>query len=157
MVGASDDLALLIRSPLVNAAKRDGALRALADKAKFQDITKNFLSVLSKNGRLSALGSIIDAFFRGLSKRRGEISVNVQVAQDMSEKQKKELQAAISKSVGAEVAMNLKVEPSILGGMIVTVGSQMIDDSVARKLERMKVAMAKQSNENDTTKLEEVG
>lgn len=148
MIGDSADLLLLIRSPLAGRTQQEKALFALADKAGFQDLTKNFLGVVSNNGRVNVLESIIEAFYAELSQRRGEVTVNVQVAQDMSEAQKQALQAAISKSVGAEVTLNAKVEPGILGGMIVTVGSHMIDDSVARKLERLQAAMGKQSNEN---------
>ncbi len=155
MISASADLSRLIRSPLVNAGKRGAALQALAEKAKFQDLTRNFLGVLSENGRLNALESIIEAFYGELSKRRGEITVNVQTAQDLSAKQQKALQDTISKAVGSEVFLHAKVEPGILGGMIVTVGSQMIDDSVARKLERLKAAMSKQSNENVVTNIKE--
>lgn len=148
MISNSDDLNMLITSPLLSKAQQDKALAAIAKKAKFQKLTVNFIGVLTENGRLSILSDIINAFEAELATRRGEITVNATVAQDMSEKQKKALQTAISKSIGADVTVKTTVEPSILGGMIVTVGSQMIDDSVARKLERLKAAMGKQSNEN---------
>ena len=148
MIESSADLSVMIRSPLAGSAQQAKALLALANKAKFSDLTKNFLGVLAQNGRVNALEAIIKAFSAELSKRRGEISVTVQVAQDMSAAQKKSLEAAIAKTVGSDVLLDVRVEPSILGGMIVTVGSQMIDDSVARKLERLQAAMSKQSNEN---------
>ncbi len=157
MIAGSQDLKLLIRSPMINGTKKEAAIGSLVDQAKFQDITKNFLGVLSRNQRLQDVESIIAAFSAALSKRRGEIAVNVVTAQDMSAKQKKDLEAAISKGVNAKVTVQAKVEPSILGGMIVTVGSHMIDDSVARKLERLKAAMSKESNENTGTDLKEVG
>jgi len=148
MVSASADLAQTIRNPMNNQATLHNAMHALASKAKFQDITKNFLGVLVQNGRLGDVEGIIQAFNQALSKRRGAVTVDVQVAQDLSAKQKKELQAALSKAMGAEVSVNARVEPGILGGMIVTVGSHMIDDSVRRKLERLKVSMGMQANEN---------
>lgn len=148
MINGSDDLSSLVRSPIVGQAQQEKALLALAKKAKFQDLTMNFLGVLAQNGRVGALESIIEAFYAEVSKRRGEVAVSVQVAQDLSAAQKKALEAAISKTVGSDVMLDIKVEPSILGGMIVTVGSQMIDDSVVRKLERLQSAMSKQSNEN---------
>lgn len=150
MIAGSDDLSTMIRSPLAGQTQQEKALLSLADKAKFQDLTKNFLGVLAQNGRVAALEGIIHAFYAEVSKRRGEIAVNVQVAQDMSAKQKKDLEAAIAKTVGSDVMLDVQVEPNILGGMIVTVGSQMIDDSVVRKLERLQSAMSKQSNENLT-------
>lgn len=114
---------------------------ALGEKAGFQDITRKFIGVLVQNRRLYALEGILSAFRADLARRRGEVSVSVEVAQDLSEKQKKELQSALSKAVGAEVSVRVVVEPDILGGMIVTVGSRMIDDSVRRKLERLKAAV----------------
>ena len=121
---------------------------ALAKKAKFKEITQSFLGVIAANGRLNVLPGIINAVNAQLEKRRGELTVDVQVAQDMSDKQKKALQDALSKAIGKDVAINARVEPDILGGIIVTVGSHMIDDSVRRKLERLKVSMGSGANEN---------
>jgi F-type H+-transporting ATPase subunit delta len=156
MIEASDDLKSLIRSPLIAEESLLKAMGALADKAKFQKITKNFLGLLVKNGRLGALSKIIGAFSSALDKRRGAIAVNVDVAQDLSAKQKKELEAALSKAMGKDVAVSANVKPDILGGMVVTVGSYMIDDSVRRKLERLKVSMGSGVNENTVSNLSEV-
>lgn len=152
MIQSSDDLAQTIRSPLNKEQSLLNAMFAIADKAKLQDVTKSFLGVLVQNGRLPALPKIIETFNTMLAKRRGAISVDVQVAQDMSAKQKKDLESALSKALGKDVAVNARVEPSILGGIVVTVGSYMIDDSVRRKLERLKVSMGKTANENVTLK-----
>ncbi len=148
MITASDELRSVIRSPLVDKGSLSNAVFAIVDKAKFQDVTKNFLGVLIRNSRLNALEKIIAAFGDALSEKRGEMKVDVQVAQDLSAAQKKELEASLSKALGGEVAVNVRVEPAILGGMVVTVGSRMIDDSVARKLSRLKSAMSMQANEN---------
>jgi len=155
MVEASDDLRGAIRSPLYAEDSLLKAMGTLADHAKFQDITKNFLGLLVKNGRLGGLPKILEAFAAALDKRRGAIAVNVDVAQDLSAKQQKELEAALSKAIGKEVAVCANVKPDILGGMVVTVGSYMIDDSVRRKLERLKVSMGGGANEN--VSLKEVG
>ncbi|MCB9981118.1 MAG: F0F1 ATP synthase subunit delta [Rhodospirillales bacterium] len=155
MVESSEDLRGAIRSPLYAEDSLLKAMGALADHAKFQDVTKNFLGLLVKNGRLSGLPKILEAFAAALDKRRGAIAVNVDVAQDLSAKQQKELEAALSKAIGKEVAVTANVKPDILGGMVVTVGSLMIDDSVRRKLERLKVSMGSGANEN--VGLKEVG
>jgi len=152
MIQASDDLAATIRSPLYADEALLKTMNALGAKAKFQDITQNFFGVLVQNRRLDALPKIIEAFNHALAKRRGAITVDVQVAQDLSAKQQKELQDALSKAIGKDVAINATVEPGILGGMIVTVGSYMIDDSVRRKLERLKVSMGSGANENVSLK-----
>lgn len=148
MISQSEDLRLLIRSPLNGADRQQAALFALADKAKFQTVTRNFIGVLIRNRRLSILPSVLKAFQSEISRRRGEITVHVETAQDMSAAQAKALQDSLSKATGANVQIKARVEPSILGGMIVTVGSQMIDDSVRRKLERLKGAMSRRANED---------
>ena len=157
MIQSSDDLMKAIRSPLHADQSLLNVIKALSDKAKFEGITQNFLGVLIQNRRLSSVEKIIHAFNAALNKRRGSITVDVQVAQDLSAQQRKDLQAALSKAMGKDVAINAHVEPTILGGMIVTVGSYMIDDSVRRKLERLKVTMGAEANENTTTNLSEVG
>ena len=151
MVEDSADLAGAIRSPLIDQGAMGRVVEAISEKAGFQTVTKNFLGVLVKNRRLFALGEIIGAFTQALAARRGELTVNVQVAQDLTAAQKKDLQAALSKAIGAEVTVRATVEPSILGGMIVTVGSRMIDDSVRRKLERLRVTIGGSANENSTS------
>lgn len=155
MLQNSLELGTVINSPLIPQDDMIAALNAIADKAKFQDITKNFLFVLVQNGRIGAVEKIITAFDEQLAKKRGQTSVEVTVAQDLSSAQKKELEAALSKAMGQTVAVDMKVEPGILGGMVITVGSQMIDASVARKLERLKSALGV-ANENTLSTLSEV-
>ncbi len=156
MIGASRDLASVIYSPSLSRDQQHSAMQGIAEKAKFDGLTRNFLGVLVKNRRLGAVTGIIEAFRIELSRRRGEVAVEVQTAHEMPASQMEALQRAIAKSLGREVNLKAKVEPSILGGLIVTVGSKMIDDSVARKLERLKVAMSRQSNQNTQT-MKEVG
>jgi F-type H+-transporting ATPase subunit delta len=156
MMSDSADFSSLIRSPVIAAAKQQAALSAISDKASFNRLTRNFLSLLAKNRRLGALEAIIAAFYRELSARRGEVAVKVQTAQALSDSQLKDLQGSLGKSIGKAVSIEASVNPAIMGGMIVTVGSQMIDDSVARKLQRLKTAMTQQSNEN-VTHMKEVG
>ncbi len=156
MIQNSLDLEATIKSPLVSQSDLMNAMNVLSDKAKFQTVTKNFLSVLVENNRMGAIGRILEAFHEELAEKRGETSVNVTVAQDLTAKQKKDLEASLSKTLGKDVSVQMKVEPGILGGMIVTVGSQMIDASVARKLERLKGALGVQANENTHSNLSEV-
>lgn len=152
MIDGSEDLKFLIESPLNDPKTQMDAIVAIASKAKFAEITQSFLGVVAQNGRLELLPGIIKAVNTAMDKRRGAITVDVQVAQDMSAKQQKALEDALSKAIGKDVAINARVEPSILGGIIVTVGSHMIDDSVRRKLERLKVSMGSSANENISLK-----
>lgn len=148
MLTQSPDLARMVASPVLNHDEQLQALMALGDAAKFDGLTKNFLGVLVQNRRLPYLASLIEAVKQEISARRGEVTVDVQTAQDMTEPQRQALQDALAKGTGHAVKLKAKVEPSLLGGMIVTVGSRMIDDSVKRKLERMRIAMSGQANEN---------
>jgi F-type H+-transporting ATPase subunit delta len=142
MIKSSDDLRILLSSPQLSKATQMGAVNALAKKAKFQKLTQNFLGTLIQNGRLDVLLGIIEAFYAEMAKRRGEKTAIVNVVQDLTLKQKKDLQNALSKIAGGAVALDVRVTPEILGGMVVTLGSTMIDDSTARKLERLKLGMA---------------
>jgi len=120
----------------------------------FTTLTTNFLKTLVANRRLNILESVLAAFQQEVSKRRGGIAVTVEAAQDLTAAQIKKLQDILKKETGADIALHTKVTPEILGGMVVTVGSHMIDDSVQRKLERLKVSLSSSANEN--TNLKEV-
>ena len=152
MTTSSEDLRYLIRSPLLSETQQQAAIEAIAKKARFTTITTNFLKVLVENRRLNILESILSVFEREVAKRRGEIIVTVETAQDLTAAQTKSLKDTLKKETGADIVLNTKVEPSILGGMIVTVGSHMVDDSVARKLEKLKASMAGGANENANLK-----
>ena len=156
MIESSADLKNLIRSPASNGEGTLNAVLSLADKAKFQKLTRNFLGTLVQNGRLNALEAIIKAAQKLLSERRGEISAKVQTASALNAAQTKALQESISKAIGAKVMLEAVTDPEILGGMIVTVGSQMIDDSVRRKLERLHGAMVS-GGANQNVALKQVG
>lgn len=148
MLAESQDLRDLFRDPRISKKVQKEAIDALVKKAKFQILTGNFLNVLIENGRLNVAESIIKTFHKELAKSRGERVAQIKVAQDLSDKQRKELEASLSKASGSTVTLDVKVDPSLLGGMIVTLDSRMIDDSVAGKLERLRLAMGSGSNEN---------
>lgn len=147
---ASDDFKAMIRSPLIGREKQLAFVDALAKKAKLHDLSANFLRVLVQNRRLNVLPAALEAFQKELSARRGEILAHVKTAQDLSAKQVKSIQDTLKKQTGADVLLDVEADPSILGGMVVTVGSQMIDDSVRRKLDRLKNQMG--ANENSALK-----
>lgn len=141
MLQSSEDLKAMIASPLVNRGKQTSAVLALAEKARFHKLTMNFLGVLAQNRRLPALSAVIDAFRTELTRRRGDVEAKVQSATALSPAQTKALQEQLSKAMGTNVTLNVEVQRDLLGGMIVTVGSRMIDDSVKRKLEKLQRAM----------------
>ena len=155
MIKESDDLKALIRSPLISSEEQGRAMSAIAKKAGFHKLTSNFLGVLVENRRLGMLEDVLVASRQELSKRRGEVSASVQTASALTKKQTEDLQKAISKSVGADVLLDANVNPEILGGMVVTIGSRMIDDSVARKLGRLRSRMGSGSNQNSVQTVKE--
>lgn len=150
MLSSSADLSELVENPRISKTKQREAMEAIAAKAKFQKLTMNFLNVLIENRRLNIVHAVAKAVLQELSKRRGEKTAHVRVAQDLSAKQIKDLEDSLSKASGNPVTLEVEVDPSILGGMVVTMDSRMVDDSVAGKLERLKKMMGQSSNENVT-------
>lgn len=148
MLISSDDLNKVIRSPLISREKQEAFVLEVAKKASFDTVTTNFLGVLAQNRRLSALSVILEAFDNLLSVRRGEVKAKIQTAHALTPEQTDALAKALSKSLGATVLLNVEEDKSLLGGMIVTVGSRMVDDSVRTKLQRLEQAMKSQSNQN---------
>lgn len=154
MLSGSDDLQKLISSPAFGAAQQQKAVQALADASKFSKESANLLQLLIHNGRLNILANVIAAFNEKMAARRGEVKAEVRTAVALSESQMQELGAQLKKSLGHTVQLDVKVDPSILGGMIVTVGSRQMDDSVRTKLARLKQTLTS-SNQNNV--LKEVG
>lgn len=148
MLAGSDDLSELVENPRIAKSKQQIAIEAISKKAKFQKLTINFLNVLIENRRLSALSPLVNSVITEISSRRGEKIAQVRVAQDLTAKQIKELETSLTKSSGSPVTLDVQVDPSLLGGMVVTMDSRMVDDSVAGKLARLKMAMGQGSNEN---------
>lgn len=138
MLQGSPELQALVRNPLIDRARQKRVVDALAQSAKFDRLTQNFLGVLAHNRRLSALGAVIKAFRTEAARRRGEVEARVQTAFALTPAQTDNLQKELTKALGSHVTLNVEVEKDLLGGMIVTVGSRMIDDSLKRKLERLK-------------------
>lgn len=141
MIKESADLRALLNNPLFGEKDQEAAILALAKKAKLDKVTSNFLGVLAQNRRLGALADIVVAFASALTKQRGEIAATVETASALTAAQTKKLQEHLSKTLGANVAMDVRVDKDLLGGMVVTVGSVMIDDSVRSKINRLGRAM----------------
>ncbi len=141
MIESSPDLQTLTRSPLVGAESQKKALAAIADQAKFSGLMKNFLMVLADNRRLADIGAILKAVDANLSARRGEIQAKVESAAALTAAQKKSLEESLGKTIGRPVSVDATVNTGLIGGVVVTLGSLMIDDSIKTKLERMGRAM----------------
>jgi F-type H+-transporting ATPase subunit delta len=138
---ASADLRAMLKSPVYDADAKARAIAAIADKAGAAPLTKNFLGVVAKNRRLFALEGVIAAFRERLAAHRGEVSAEAVSAAPLNTDQTKRLRGEIERVVGKAVNLTVKVDPELLGGMVVKVGSTMIDSSLKTKLNRLKSVM----------------
>jgi F-type H+-transporting ATPase subunit delta len=137
----SKDFAELIESPLVSRDEAGKAFAALAPELGIDEITANFLGVLARNGRKSELRAIIRAFRRLAAEHRGETSADVITARPLNDDQIAALKQKLRSRAGRDVTIDAQVDPTILGGIVDTLGSQMIDASIRTKLNRLALAM----------------
>jgi F-type H+-transporting ATPase subunit delta len=141
MHDASDDLARFVRSPVYSAEEQARAIAAILDKAGIKGTAANLIKLTAANRRLFAVPDIIAAFRRLLAVRRGEASAEVTSAEPLSEAQLAALKETLKANLGKDVALVTHVDPSLIGGLIVKVGSRMIDGSLRTKLSSLKIAM----------------
>ena len=137
----SAEFGKLAASPLVGRAAASSAVTAAADVMALDPTTKNFLGVLAQNRRLSSLSAIIRDFRALAARHRGEVTAEVASAHPLTDDQVKELKQALRSRVGRDVTLDLRVDPSLLGGLIVKVGSQMIDSSIKTRINTLAHAM----------------
>ena len=140
-IDQSEDLARLVRSPVFSSEDQIAALDGVAGQLGVTGATLNFLKLVARNRRLSALPEMIKAYATILSASKGEIAGEVTSAEPLSAQQLEDLKAALKSSLGRDVALLTRVDSSILGGLIVKVGSRMMDNSLKTKLQNLKIAM----------------
>jgi len=141
LVAESADLRRLIRSPVLARDHQARAVAALAERAGLKELTRNFLGLLARNRRLFALPDMIEGFLGILAARRGEVTAQVIAAQELSEAQRKAIDERLRKAIGGKVAIDLRIDPGLLGGLVIKVGSRMVDASLKSKLRRLELAM----------------
>lgn len=141
MLAVSEDLQRLIDSPVFSADEQYKAINAVLDRAGIGGLTGNFLRVVAKNRRLFAVPQMIRAFRQIAAEARGEVAADVTSAHALTAAQEKELKAALKSAVGKDVAVRVTVDPSLLGGLIVKLGSRQIDTSLKTKLNSLKLAL----------------
>jgi F-type H+-transporting ATPase subunit delta len=141
LLSESADLKRLVRSPVFSADAQLKALTAVLDKAGVTGIAANFLKVLTRNRRLFAIGDVIRAFRALVARFKGEATADITVAERLSDRNLDALKTALKSVTGKDVALNVKVDPSIIGGLVVKLGSRMVDSSLRTKLNSIKQAM----------------
>ncbi len=141
LLADSADLKRLVRSPVFTADEQGKALASVLAKAGISGTTAKFLAVLTANRRLFAVSDVIRAFRALVAKFKGEATADVTVAETLSDKNLDALKAALKSVTGKDVALNVTVDPSIIGGLVVKLGSRMVDSSLRTKLNSIKHAM----------------
>lgn len=146
ILDANPDLQRLVRSPVFTSDEQTKAISAVLAKAGIGGVAANFLKLLAKNRRLFAVADMIKAFRAIAAKERGEVVAEVSSANPLTDAQtadlKSTLQGFVTKqALGRDITIHSKVDPSLLGGIVVKVGSRMIDSSLKTKLSTLKVAM----------------
>ena len=145
MLGASEDLKRLVRSPIFGADEQGRAFGAVLEKAGISGLVKNFAGLVIRNRRLFALPDMISAYGALLAQKRGEVTAQVTSAHPLGDAQVESLKAALKSATGRDVRIDTKVDAGLLGGLIVKVGSRMIDSSLRTKLNSLKIAMKEAS------------
>jgi F-type H+-transporting ATPase subunit delta len=142
MLSESPDLQRLVRSPVFGAEEQTKALAAVLEKARIGGLAANFLKLVASNRRLFAVRDMVKAFRTLVARWKGEVSAEVTVAEKLSENHLDALKGALKSVTGGKaVDLNVKVDPTIIGGLVVKLGSRMVDSSLRSKLNAIKHAM----------------
>ena len=116
-------------------------METILGRLEIGDLTRRFVMVVAENRRLFALPEMIRGYLAELARRRGEVTAQVVTASALSESQKTALNQALRTAVGSKVTLDLKVDASLIGGLIVRVGSRMVDSTLKTKLHKLQLAM----------------
>jgi F-type H+-transporting ATPase subunit delta len=141
MIAGSEDLQRLVKSPAYRAEDQVAAVSALLARAKIGGLTANFVKLVASKRRLFAVEGMIAAYAALADAKAGVVKAEVTVAQPLSEKNRKAVAEALAGVTGKKVSIAEKVDPAIIGGIVVKLGSRMVDSSVRTKLNSLKVAM----------------
>ena len=141
MLQTSGDLLRLIRSPVLSRNDQAKAMEVVAERAGLAPLVRSLLGVVARNRRLFAVPAIIESFLNELAARRGEVNAQVIAAQSLNNAQLADLNEQLRRSIGSRVSVDLRVDPGLIGGMVVKVGSRMVDGSVKSKLQRLQLAL----------------
>jgi len=141
MLDRSGDLRRVVLSPVITTDDQAKAFNAILAKAGVAGLVGNFVNLIVRNRRLFALKDMIKAFRALLARERGEVSADVTSAHPLTAEQMQALVDTLRTSIGKHVRIDTRVDPNLLGGLVVKVGSRMIDSSLRTKLNNLKVVM----------------
>ena len=138
----SDTLFNLIKSPAISKSEKQNSILKILNKAKAQKLTIKFFGTLANNGRLILINEVIDKFLSEVSRINGEVKAEITSSFKLDQDQEKNVVAAISEATGhKKIILSANVDQSLIGGLIVKIGSKMIDNSLKTKLNRLEIAM----------------
>ena len=141
MLLGSVDFLRLIRSPVLTRQEQGNAIGVIAERAHLSSLVRNFLAVVAANRRLFAVPAMVEAFLVRLAARRGEVTAQVTAARPLSEAQREALDDQLRRSVGGRISVDVRVDPGLIGGIVVKLGSRMVDASIESKLRRLQLVM----------------
>jgi F-type H+-transporting ATPase subunit delta len=140
-LGESPELDDLIRNPMYTRDQQGRAMAAITERMGLSDLVRNVVGLMARKRRLFAMPQMIAMFRALLAEHRGEVTAEVTAAHPLSDAQRDALAAKIKGSVGQDVKLNVHVDRNIIGGLVVRVGSRMIDSSIRTKLARLQNAL----------------
>ena len=142
LIDENEQLQKLIYSPVFGAEEKSSAITKLLKKAKAKDLVVQFIGTIAKNGRLFAIKEIIFAFNKEVDTRRGKLSAEVVSAIPLDDKRQAQIHKLIISIAGAkEVSLVMRIDASLIGGLVIRIGSRMFDTSLKTKLNRLEAAM----------------
>ena len=141
LIADNPDLQRLVRSPVFGADEQEKALAAVLEKAGISATAANFLRVVTSNRRLFAVRDMIRGFNKLVAAHKGEVTAQVTVAEALNDARMNDIRAALREVTGKDVQVDVAVDPSIIGGLKVKLGSRMVDASLRTKLNSIKIAM----------------
>ena len=141
-IDESQDLRKLLESPILSREEQQRAITAIMEKAGADALTVKFLGTLASNGRLSALPRVIQAFQQEHARQRGQVSAEVISAVALDDRRIGVVEKTVARLARSDkVSLSMRVDPSLIGGLVVRIGSRMIDSSIKTKLSRLESAM----------------
>jgi len=141
LMGQSPDLTRLIRAPVFSREEQAAGMNGVLHRMEAAPLTRRFVLLLASKRRLFALPDIVRAYDSMVAKQKGEMSAQVTSARPLSEDETAELKSILRSKLSRDVNLETRVDPSLLGGLIVKVGSRMIDSSLRTKLNGLRMAM----------------
>ena len=135
------ELSFVVKSPLITSTDKLNIFESLLKKINANELTSTFLKVIEKNKRFSNLASIITQFMNINSQKRGDVLADITSADELNDDQKNNITNQLKSILGDKLSLSFDVDKSIMGGLIVKVGSKMIDTSLANKINKLKIAM----------------